>query len=193
MTDEELAARLAEGAGRLLLELRESRFLEGRALGQVGDKVANAFILTVLREWRPERKPLMVVSRTRPPAETDALAAYLATNPKPHWRTEAALRTRYLEAGFIPVPKAELHHRLDRPVLLRDLVDGLNALGVKPRSQVSMASHFHVSSAAQIIPRASRPVTSFPSMIILREYAMNSSVLFGFARFMASCAGAWSI
>lgn len=154
MTDEELAARLAEGAGRLLLELRESRFLEGRVLGRVGDKVANAFILTALGEWRPddpilseespdsaerlrservwiidpldgtreycegrpdwavhvalavggravlgavavpalgklfrsdccpppprpERKPLMVVSRTRPPAETDALAAYL--------------------------------------------------------------------------------------------------------------------
>ncbi len=54
MTDEDLAARLAEGAGRLLLELRQSRFLEGAALGMVGDKVANAFILTSLREWRPD-------------------------------------------------------------------------------------------------------------------------------------------
>ena len=53
MTDEELAARLAEGAGRLLLELRESRFVEGRTLGCVADKVANAFILTTLREMRP--------------------------------------------------------------------------------------------------------------------------------------------
>ena len=54
MTDEELAGRLAEGAGRLLLELRNSRFLEGRALGIVADKVANAFIMTSLREWRAE-------------------------------------------------------------------------------------------------------------------------------------------
>ena len=54
MTDEELAARLAEGAGRLLIELRQSRFLEGSALGIVADKVANAFILTALREWRPQ-------------------------------------------------------------------------------------------------------------------------------------------
>ena len=160
MTDEELAARLAEGAGKLLLELRESRFLEGRALGRVGDKVANAFILTALVEWRPDdpilseespdtaerlrservwiidpldgtreycegrsdwavhvalavggrpvlgavavpalgklfrsdscptpppapRKPLMVVSRTRPPAETDELAAYLGAELLP--------------------------------------------------------------------------------------------------------------
>ena len=53
MTDEDLAARLAEGAGRLLLELRGGGFLEGAALGMVADKVANAFILTALREWRP--------------------------------------------------------------------------------------------------------------------------------------------
>jgi 3'(2'), 5'-bisphosphate nucleotidase len=54
MTDEELAGRLAEGAGRLLMELRHSRFLEGGALGCVADKVANAFILTALREFRPQ-------------------------------------------------------------------------------------------------------------------------------------------
>ena len=54
MTDEELAGRLAEGAWRLLMELRRSRFLEGPALGIVADKVANAFILTTLREWRPQ-------------------------------------------------------------------------------------------------------------------------------------------
>jgi len=54
LTDEDLAARLAEGAGQLLMELRHSGFLEGRALGAVADKVANAFILTSLREWRPQ-------------------------------------------------------------------------------------------------------------------------------------------
>ena len=58
MTDEELAGRLAEGAGRLLMELRHSRFLEGATLGIVADKVANAFILTTLREWRP-RDPIL--------------------------------------------------------------------------------------------------------------------------------------
>ena len=54
MTDEELAAKLAQGAGRLLMELRQQSFLTGRALGIVGDKVANAFIMTALREWRPQ-------------------------------------------------------------------------------------------------------------------------------------------
>ena len=53
MTDEDLAAHLAEEAGRLLLEQRHSSLLEGAALGHVADQVANAFILTGLAEWRP--------------------------------------------------------------------------------------------------------------------------------------------
>lgn len=53
MTDEDLAAHLAEEAGRLLLEQRRSALLEGAALGHVADQVANAFILTGLAEWRP--------------------------------------------------------------------------------------------------------------------------------------------
>ena len=53
MTDEDLAAHLAEQAGRLLLAQRASSLLEGAALGHVADKVANAFILTGLAEWRP--------------------------------------------------------------------------------------------------------------------------------------------
>jgi 3'(2'), 5'-bisphosphate nucleotidase len=54
LTDEDLAARLAEGAGRLLMELRDASFPADRRLGIVADKVANAFILTSLREWRPD-------------------------------------------------------------------------------------------------------------------------------------------
>jgi 3'(2'), 5'-bisphosphate nucleotidase len=53
LTDEELAAHLAEEAGRLLLAQRASALLEGAALGHVADQVANAFILTGLAEWRP--------------------------------------------------------------------------------------------------------------------------------------------
>ena len=53
MTDEDLAAHLAEETGRLLIEQRTSGLLEGAALGHVADKVANAFILTGLAEWRP--------------------------------------------------------------------------------------------------------------------------------------------
>lgn len=54
MTDEDLAAHLAEEAGRLLLEQRTSTLLEGAALGHAADQVANAFILAGLAEWRPD-------------------------------------------------------------------------------------------------------------------------------------------
>ena len=54
MTDEELAAHLAEEAGRLLLEQRHSALPEGAALGAVADRVANAFILAGLAQWRPD-------------------------------------------------------------------------------------------------------------------------------------------
>jgi 3'(2'), 5'-bisphosphate nucleotidase len=54
LTDEELAAHLAEEAGRLLLAQRETTLLEAAALGNVADRVANALILTELAEWRPD-------------------------------------------------------------------------------------------------------------------------------------------
>jgi len=53
VTDEDLAAHLAEEAGRLLMEQRQSALLEGAALGAVADQVANAFILAGLAQWRP--------------------------------------------------------------------------------------------------------------------------------------------
>jgi len=52
--DEDLAARLAAEAGRLLVELRDGALLEGSALGRVADQVSNAFILSALRQWRPD-------------------------------------------------------------------------------------------------------------------------------------------
>jgi len=54
LTDEDLAAHLAEEAGRLLVEQRHGTLLEGAALGRVADQVANAFILTGLALWRPQ-------------------------------------------------------------------------------------------------------------------------------------------
>ncbi len=52
-TDCELAAAIAEMAGKLLLDLRASELFEGKALGKAGDHVANAFIMSALREQRP--------------------------------------------------------------------------------------------------------------------------------------------
>lgn len=54
MTDEDLAAHLAQGAGRLLLTLREDALDRGATLGVVADKAANAYLMTSLERWRPQ-------------------------------------------------------------------------------------------------------------------------------------------
>ena len=54
MTDAELAAHLAETAGRLLIEVRESGVFAEKALGKAGDHVANTFLWHALAHARPD-------------------------------------------------------------------------------------------------------------------------------------------
>ncbi|MDB5662386.1 MAG: 3(2),5-bisphosphate nucleotidase CysQ [Sphingomonas bacterium] len=53
MTDADLASAIAEAAGRLLVAIRQSDTLHGKALGAAGDLTANAFILAALAANRP--------------------------------------------------------------------------------------------------------------------------------------------
>jgi 3'(2'), 5'-bisphosphate nucleotidase len=53
MNDTELAREIAETAGRLLVDLRNSRLFTGKVLGKAGDQIANAFIIESLRVNRP--------------------------------------------------------------------------------------------------------------------------------------------
>ena len=52
-TDVQLARRIAEKAGELLLILQRSGLFEGGALGRAGDRTANAFIMEALKSQRP--------------------------------------------------------------------------------------------------------------------------------------------
>jgi 3'(2'), 5'-bisphosphate nucleotidase len=54
MNDAELAAHLADYAGRILLEVRASAIFSDKALGKAGDQTANQFLVHALREVRPE-------------------------------------------------------------------------------------------------------------------------------------------
>ncbi|MDV3481045.1 3'(2'),5'-bisphosphate nucleotidase CysQ [Sphingobium yanoikuyae] len=54
MTDADLAAHLADTAGRLLLEVRASGLFSAKALGKAGDQTANQFLVHALREQRAE-------------------------------------------------------------------------------------------------------------------------------------------
>ncbi len=54
MNDAELAARLAEAAGGLLLDVRGSGIFAGKALGAAGDATANEFLCHAIRAMRPD-------------------------------------------------------------------------------------------------------------------------------------------
>jgi len=54
MTDGDLAAHLAEIAGRILLDVRSSGLFSAKALGKAGDQTANQFLCHALREQRPD-------------------------------------------------------------------------------------------------------------------------------------------
>ena len=54
MSDAALAAHLAEVAGRILVEVRESGVFGAKALGKAGDQTANQFQCHALREVRSE-------------------------------------------------------------------------------------------------------------------------------------------
>lgn len=54
MTDAELAAHLADVAGKLLITVRDSGMMSLKALGKAGDATANQFLVHALREQRPE-------------------------------------------------------------------------------------------------------------------------------------------
>lgn len=54
MTDADLAAHLAEVAGKLLIDVRASGVLSLKALGKAGDATANQFLCHAIAEQRPD-------------------------------------------------------------------------------------------------------------------------------------------
>lgn len=54
LSDADLAAHLAEVAGRILIEVRASGLLSLKKLGKAGDATANQFLVHALREQRPD-------------------------------------------------------------------------------------------------------------------------------------------
>ena len=64
--DAELAARLADAAGKILLQVRESGLIGGKALGKAGDVTANQFLVSALLEQRAEDGLLSEESKDTP-------------------------------------------------------------------------------------------------------------------------------
>lgn len=126
MTDEDLAAHLAEDAGRILMEVRASGRHHGRELGRAGDAEANAVLVKALRELRPddgllseEEKDSAVRLAKRRVWIIDPLDGTREyAEGRDDWAVHVALAVDGVASvGAVALPALGLLLRSDRPVL----------------------------------------------------------------------------
>ena len=127
MTDAELAAHLAETAGRILIEVRASGMFSAKALGKAGDQTANQFLVHALREQRPEDGLLSEESKDTP-ERLDRRRVWIidpvdGTREYGEERTDWAVHVGLAidgiaEIGAIGLPGLDLVIRSDRPSAL---------------------------------------------------------------------------
>ena len=139
MTDADLAAQIAEAAGKLLLEVRASRDWDAKELGKAGDAAANDLLCHAISSERPddgllseERKcdgTRLLKSRTWIIDPVDGTREY--GERRDDWAVHVALCINgRAELGAVALPDAGLVLRSDAP-------PALGALNLPPRMVVS--------------------------------------------------------
>lgn len=124
MTDAELAAHLAEQAGRILIQVRESGMFSPKALGKAGDQTANQFLVHALREQRPDDGLLSEEEKDNPDRLTksrvwivdpvDGTREY--GEERADWAVHVALAIDGVPAiGAVALPGLGIVLRTDRP------------------------------------------------------------------------------
>jgi 3'(2'), 5'-bisphosphate nucleotidase len=123
VTDEDLAAHLAEEAGRLLLRQREGGSLDGPALGRAGDRIANDFILAGLARWRP-RDAILSEESVDDPARLERARVWIVDpldgtreygEGRDDWAVHVALAVGgEARVGAVAIPARGLLFRSDR-------------------------------------------------------------------------------
>jgi 3'(2'), 5'-bisphosphate nucleotidase len=122
--DAELAARLAETAGRLLLTVRGCHLISDKALGAAGDHTANQFLIHAIRQQRPDDGLLSEESRDT--AERLTKSRVWIIDPvdgtreygegRTDWAVHVALAIDGVAAvGAVALPALGLVLRSDRP------------------------------------------------------------------------------
>jgi 3'(2'), 5'-bisphosphate nucleotidase len=126
-SDGELAAELAEAAGRVLVELRNSGVFEGRMLGKEGDRMANVLLTDALLARRPEDGLLSEESQDN--EQRLAKARVWIIDPvdgtreygeaRPDWAVHVGLAIDGVaEVGAVALPGLDLVLRSDQPAPL---------------------------------------------------------------------------
>ena len=127
MTDADLAAHLAQLAGRLLLEVRDSGMFGAKALGAAGDQTANQFLCHAIREQRPDDG--LLSEEEKDSAERLAKSRVWIVDPvdgtreygesRSDWAVHVALAIDGVPVvGAVALPGLDLVLRSDRPGVL---------------------------------------------------------------------------
>ncbi|MEL7444715.1 MAG: 3'(2'),5'-bisphosphate nucleotidase CysQ [Pseudomonadota bacterium] len=141
MADAELAAHLAQVAGRLLVDVRESGMFEGKALGKAGDATANEFLCHAIRSARPD-DALLSEEEKDDTARCDVSRVWIV-DPVDGTREYGEARSDWAVHVGLAVDGVATHGAvalpgLDGGVVLRtDQVSDLPAPAEKPRFLVS--------------------------------------------------------
>ena len=125
--DAELAARLADAAGKILLQVRESGLIGGKALGKAGDVTANQFLVSALLEQRAEDGLLSEESKDTP--ERLAKSRVWIIDPvdgtreygeeRTDWAVHIAMTVDGVPTiGAVALPGLDLVPRSDQPAAL---------------------------------------------------------------------------
>lgn len=142
MGDAELAAGIAEEAGRLLLGLRQSGRFEGKALGGEGDRIANGLIMETLRRERPE-DAILSEEEVNDVARCDAERVWIIDpldgtreygEGRSDWAVHIALAVRgEASVGAVALPGLGLTLRSDQPAALQPRPERLRMLVSRTR------------------------------------------------------------
>ncbi|MCI3135674.1 inositol monophosphatase family protein, partial [Phenylobacterium aquaticum] len=126
MTDAELALKLAETAGQLLITLRESGLVTGKALGAAGDAVAHQFLVQALAHQRPE-DGVLSEEGAADPARLEKSRVWIVdpldgtreySEARPDWAVHVALAIDGVAAiGAVAQPDLGVAYCTDAPAL----------------------------------------------------------------------------
>ena len=127
MNDHELAGHLAQVAGKILLDVRDSAVLADKALGKAGDQTANQFLCHAIRAQRPDDGLLSEEEKDNP--ERLAKSRVWIIDPvdgtrefgegRSDWAVHVALAIDGVPAiGAVALPGLNLVLRSDQPLAL---------------------------------------------------------------------------
>ena len=167
--DHEVAAAVAEGAGRLLVALRAERSeLAGSDLKDLGDRSAHELIMGLLGEHRPDDAVLseegaddpvrLASSRVWIVDPLDGTREF-SERPRDDWAVHVALwEEGRLVAGAVTLPAREMVFRMDRPSRLPARPDGPVRLAVSRSRPPTFVVDLAERIGAELVPMGSAGV-----------------------------------